>query len=58
MTETISYPNIGHDDLPLASGVGLQVAARAAREFLEALGVSCDGPGTRDSPMRMAQAYQ
>jgi GTP cyclohydrolase I len=58
MTETISYPHIGHDQIPMAPDMGLQVAARAAREFLEALGVSCDGPGMRDSPMRMAQAYQ
>lgn len=36
---------------------GIQVAARAAREFLEALGVSCQTPGMRDSPLRMARAY-
>ena len=36
---------------------GLEAAARAARDFLEALGVTCDGPDTADSPMRMARAY-
>jgi GTP cyclohydrolase IA len=35
----------------------LQVAARAAGEFLRALGVDIDRPGTRRSPMRMARAY-
>lgn len=63
MTETISspsgHPNAAHD--PISSmdpDVGLQVAARAAREFLEALGVTCDDPGTYNSPLRMAQAYR
>jgi GTP cyclohydrolase IA len=32
-------------------------ATRAAEQFLEALGVSCDSPGLRDSPARMARAY-
>jgi GTP cyclohydrolase I len=36
---------------------GLAAAARAAEQFLEALGVSCDSPGLRDSPGRMARAY-
>ena len=36
---------------------GVPAAARAARAFLEALGVPCDTPGTADSPLRMAQAY-
>jgi len=36
---------------------GLEAAAAAAKEFLEALGVSTDGPGLRDSPARMARAY-
>jgi GTP cyclohydrolase I len=36
---------------------GLDAAARAAKQFLEALGVSCDSPGLRDSPGRMARAY-
>ena len=35
----------------------LEVAARAAREFLEALGVDCDTPSTERSPLRMARAY-
>lgn len=35
----------------------LDAAADAARDFLEALGVPCDSPGTLDSPRRMAQAY-
>ena len=36
---------------------GLEAAAAAAKQFLEALGVSTDGPGLRDSPGRMARAY-
>jgi len=36
---------------------GLEAAAVAAKQFLEALGVSTDGPGLRDSPGRMARAY-
>jgi GTP cyclohydrolase IA len=32
-------------------------AAAAARTFLEALGVRCDGPGMARSPRRMAEAY-
>jgi GTP cyclohydrolase IA len=36
---------------------GPDAAARAAKQFLEALGVSTDSPGLRDSPARMARAY-
>ena len=36
---------------------GLAAASTAAKQFLEALGVSTDGPGLRDSPARMARAY-
>ena len=36
---------------------GLEAAAAAAKQFLEALGVSTDGPGLRESPSRMARAY-
>ena len=36
---------------------GPDAAARAAKLFLEALGVSTDSPGLRDSPARMARAY-
>jgi GTP cyclohydrolase I len=36
---------------------GIDTAARAAQEFLEALGVATDSPGLRDSPARMARAY-
>jgi GTP cyclohydrolase I len=36
---------------------GVAAAAVAAKQFLEALGVSTDGPGLRDSPTRMARAY-
>lgn len=35
----------------------LIAAALAARQFLAALGVSCDSPGMRRSPERMAEAY-
>ena len=37
--------------------LGLDDAARAARAFLEALGVDCATPSTEQSPMRMAKAY-
>jgi GTP cyclohydrolase IA len=36
---------------------GIGAATRAAQEFLEALGISTDSPGLRDSPARMARAY-
>ena len=36
---------------------GLDAATVAAKQFLEALGVSTDGPGLRESPARMARAY-
>jgi GTP cyclohydrolase I len=36
---------------------GGTAATRAARAFLEALGVDCDAPGTHASPRRMAEAY-
>ena len=36
---------------------GLEAATVAAKQFLEALGVSTDGPGLRESPSRMARAY-
>jgi GTP cyclohydrolase I len=36
---------------------GLAAASTADKQFLEALGVSTDGPGLRDSPARMARAY-
>jgi GTP cyclohydrolase IA len=58
MTETITHPDLGHDQIPMPLDADLRTAARAARDFLEALGVSCDGPGMRNSPLRMAQAYQ
>jgi GTP cyclohydrolase I len=32
-------------------------AIEAARDFLTALGVSCDSPGMQKSPQRMAEAY-
>ena len=35
----------------------LAAATTAAKQFLEALGVSTDGPGLRESPSRMARAY-
>ena len=35
----------------------IEEAARAARDFLEALGVSCAGPGMARSAVRMAEAY-
>jgi GTP cyclohydrolase I len=35
----------------------IEGAARAAQDFLEALGVSCDSPGMARSAVRMAEAY-
>jgi GTP cyclohydrolase I len=37
--------------------VDLDAAARAARDFLTALGVSCDSESMERSPRRMAEAY-
>ncbi len=42
---------------PALDDLALHAAARAARDFLEALGVSCDSPSMHASPLRMAQAY-
>ncbi|GAA1660949.1 GTP cyclohydrolase I FolE [Fodinicola feengrottensis] len=50
---SISYPDVQVVDSP----VGLPAAARAAEDFLAALGVSCDNPEMRRSPQRMAEAY-
>ncbi len=41
----------------LAAAPDLEAATAAARQFLAALGVPCDLPGTLDSPRRMAHAY-
>ncbi|MEV4321441.1 GTP cyclohydrolase I FolE [Microbispora rosea] len=38
-------------------GVDLAAAERAAREFLEALGVAADSESLRETPARMARAY-
>lgn len=40
-----------------SSTVDLDAAARAAREFLAALGVSCDTESMQRTPQRMAEAY-
>lgn len=56
--EPADGPPAGPGDwAPSPSETQLQVAARAAEEFLGALGVDVDRPGTRRSPMRMARAY-
>ncbi|AIV38321.1 GTP cyclohydrolase I FolE [Streptomyces sp. CCM_MD2014] len=39
------------------TGPDLEVAERAAREFLAALGIMVDSEGTRDTPARMARGY-
>ncbi|WP_163511563.1 GTP cyclohydrolase I FolE [Fodinicola acaciae] len=44
-------------DLQVSTRPDLAAATRAARDFLAALGVSCDNPGMRKSPQRMAEAY-
>src|SRR5881227_2496084 len=38
-------------------GVDLDVAAKAAAEFLRALGISLESESLRDTPARMAKAY-
>ena len=40
-----------------APAVDLDAAARAARDFLTALGVSCDSESMERTPRRMAEAY-
>jgi GTP cyclohydrolase IA len=60
MTEITEYPD--YQDLEDAidspeQAVDLAAAAVAARQFLAALGISCDSPGMWDSPQRMARAY-
>jgi GTP cyclohydrolase IA len=57
MTESITYADFRHERAPEVPEVGVGAAARAARAFLEALGVSCDTPGMQKSPRRMAEAY-
>jgi GTP cyclohydrolase I len=42
---------------PARDELRLDAAEDAARAFLGALGVPCDGPGTERSPRRMAEAY-
>jgi GTP cyclohydrolase I len=44
-------------ELERADEPDLVRAAAAAKTFLEALGVRCDGPGMARSPRRMAEAY-
>jgi len=48
---------VGPERTAYRSEPHLDAAARAAREFLLALGVDVDRAGTRQSPMRMARAY-
>jgi GTP cyclohydrolase IA len=48
----LTRPRPGGRPLP-----DMEAAARAARAFLEALGVVCDNPGMAQSPARMAKAY-
>jgi GTP cyclohydrolase IA len=60
MTEITEYPD--YQDLEDAidspgQAVDLAAAAVAVRQFLAALGISCDSPGMWDSPQRMARAY-
>jgi GTP cyclohydrolase I len=44
-------------DLQLTAQPDIAAATLAARDFLAALGVPCDSPGTQKSPERMARAY-
>ena len=47
----------GLDRAVASPTVDLDAAARAAREFLTALGVSCDNESMERTPRRMAEAY-
>jgi GTP cyclohydrolase I len=55
VVQQVSYPDFQHNRRPIE--LDLPGAARAAREFLQCLGVDCDSPGTLKSPQRMAEAY-
>jgi GTP cyclohydrolase I len=57
MTESITYADFRHEHPPEVPDIGIGAAARAARAFLEALGISSDTPGMQKSPLRMAEAY-
>lgn len=56
MTEITEYADL-EDVAGSDQRFDLPAAASAAREFLAALGISCDGPGMWESPQRMARAY-
>jgi GTP cyclohydrolase I len=58
MTEITAYAD--HLDTEVAAPgqrFDLAAAATAARQFLSALGISCDSPGMSQTPERMARAY-
>jgi GTP cyclohydrolase I len=55
MTESVAHQALRHP--PAGENPRIHAAARAAEQFLQALGVSCDRPGMHDSPLRMARAY-
>lgn len=55
MTELLAVESLAVTDL--RAPTDLDAATRAARDFLVALGVDCDGPSMTDSPQRMAKAY-
>jgi GTP cyclohydrolase I len=57
MTEITEYPDLEDGVAGPDQRFDLAGAASAARMFLDALGISCDSPGMRDSPQRMARAY-
>lgn len=57
MTEITDYPDLADGAAGPEQRFDLAAAAVAARKFLAALGISCDSPGMRESPQRMARAY-
>lgn len=61
MTEITAYADLAdlEDGGVAAPGqrFDLAAAAAAAKEFLAALGISCDSPGMSQTPERMARAY-
>lgn len=54
---TLDLPTDSDLESIAASTVDLDAAARAAREFLTALGISCDNESMDRTPRRMAEAY-
>ncbi len=57
MSDPVSVTEFRAEAIALGDDPRVLAAARHAREFLRALGVSTESPSMRRSPLRMAQAY-